>query len=913
MSPSALHHPPRGVVSVRSRPVSRPCRAVLGALALLSTSLAASGQQAAQPAEKEKKPEVVELAKFSVTGSHIRMSTTEADKGALPVELIPAAKFQFTAGERITDYVRSSPIISGPNLTFANTERNNAQAQTGAANSHSFQESFNLRGFGGGYTLTLVNGRRFGGEGIIPDVSIIPSEAVESVEILKSGASAVYGTDAVAGVVNVKLKERFEGVEILGSYGNTTNRDAGVQRYALTFGAGSGNFRIVGSANWHDHNSIMKWDRTLSSTRDYRPYGGTDARSSNLAFPQRIYMGTGITGASVVLDGARFQPGQTGKVTGDYVPVTLDSQKVSTNEPSTSPAYQSVGAHWLAEYDILGRRLTAFVQGFYEHRNIHFQYLTTGVTQVTAQANQPYNPFGQLVTIRYIFGPNEVRDLVPRLAVEKNAIHNTFGFKGDLGDWSYEIAYARYGQSTLERDQYNADIAKVQAAVDAGTFNPFGYWTNSYELSKTLLMDQRVRTMDQSLDAFTAHINGRVLELPAGDLRFALGAERREALWNENYDEGWRTRRSVWYGEGPTLGFTERTRAVNAYFAELQAPLWRAKDASSAAFSALDVSAAARHETLGSGGSITVPQGTLRASFLEDSLVLRASYGESFRAPSLANLSAPVTTTVATVNTFIDPVRGGNFPFTVTQGGNPGLKPEKGENLNLGIIYTPRSLSQLTVKADYWSISVSDIIVIPSIQDLYNGISPVGSITRDASQYPTFDIRVTNGGVIDAKGFDLGASYHFNLGGLGRLTLDGSATYTTTFERTFGPTVTEFLGNWTAGYGVMPKLRAVVGANWRRGPWEAATFLRYKSGLKELVSGVERDIEDYTTGDIQVAYNFGPDAGFARGLLRNTRIYVGIENWWDQALPFVNTSADGWDRESDYRGRYIYAGFRKKL
>ncbi|MFO1447824.1 MAG: TonB-dependent receptor [Opitutaceae bacterium] len=876
---------------------------------MLAAPLARAQAKQVKDDRESPKSDVIELERVSVTGSHIQMSTTEADRGPLPIELISAAKFQMTSGEKISDFVRSSPVISGPNLTFANSERNNAAAQTGSANSHSFQESFNLRGFGGGYTLTLVNGRRLGGEGIIPDVSIIPSEAVASVEILKSGASAVYGTDAVAGVINVKLKDRYEGVEILGSYGNTTDKDAGVQRYAVLFGAGKDKFRIIGSVNWHDHGGIMKWDRELTSTRDYRPFGGSDLRSSNLALPGRVYLGTAITGTGLVLDGSRFQVGQTGATAADYVVPTLASQKVSTNEPATLPPFTSVGGHWVAEYDILDRRMTAFVHGFFEKRDIRFQYLTTGVAQITAQANQPFNPFGQVATIRYTFGPNEVRDLVPRLAVEKRATHNTMGVKGDLGRWNYEVAYSRYRQSTVENDQYNADFAKVQAAVNAGTFNPFGFWTNSFELSKTLLMDQRTRTMNQTLDALSANLSGSLLELPTGDLHFALGAERREALWNENFDEGWRTRRSVWYVESATLGLTERSRTVKGYFGEVQAPLWRAKQ-NGAVLSLVESSFAIRHETLGQDKSITVPQGTLRLSLFDDALVLRSSYGESFRAPSLANLTAPVTTTVQTVNTFLDPVRGGSFPFTLTQGGNPGLKPEKGENLNVGGVYTPPRISQLTLKADFWKIKVSDIIVIPSIQDLYNGISPVGTLTRDASQYPTFDIRVTNGGVIDAQGIDVGASYHWDLQNAGRITFDGSATYTTTFERIFGPTVTEFLGNWTAGYGAMPKLRALAGVSWRRGPWEAGTFVHYKSGMNELIGSTVRSIEAYATGDVQLAYNFGASA---RGVLQNTRIYLGIENWWDEPLAFVNTSADGWDRESDYRGRYVYVGFRKKL
>jgi hypothetical protein len=95
-------------------------------------------------------------------------------------------------------------------------------------------------------------------------------------------------------------------------------------------------------------------------------------------------------------------------------------------------------------------------------------------------------------------GPNEIQDLVPRLIINKDAISNTFGLKGDLGDWNYEVAYSRYTQSLLEQDQYNADQAKVQAAVDAGKFNLFGYWTNSFDLTKSVLMDQRVRTTYQS-------------------------------------------------------------------------------------------------------------------------------------------------------------------------------------------------------------------------------------------------------------------------------------------------------------------------------------------------------------------------------------------------------------------------------
>lgn len=872
------------------------------ALAFCLATLSTHGQTITPATEgSEQKPAaVVALEKFTVTGSHIAMSTAEVDKGGIPIELMTRERFNMTAGESISDFIRQSPISNGYTITNANAERDNNLGNIGGANSHSFQEAFNLRGFGPQYTLVLVNGRRFGGEGMVPDVSIIPSEAVESVEMLKSGASATYGTDALTGVVNMKLRSRFEGVEIGASYGNTTDKDAGVQRYSMIFGTSQGKFRFVGTASYQDHNSIMKWDRSITASRDFTPLGGSDNRSGNLAYPQRVYMGTNVSGTGVTIDGLRFQPGAPGTNSSDYVPVSLASQRVSTNEPETLPAYKSFGASWNAEYDILdSNRMTVFSTGFYQKRDVHFRYLIAGIAQATVAADNPFNPFGQLVTVRYFFGPNEVLDRVPHLIAHKTALMNTFGVKGELKDWNYEVAYTRYAQDLRENDQNQADLDKVQAAVNAGTLNLFGYWVNSPAVAQSVLMNPRSRTTAQTLDMLSANVNGKLFTLPAGDLRAAVGAEYRKASFETTNDAGWRTQRSIWYVDGPNANLTNslRKRSVEGYYGELNIPLWRPANS---VVNSVDADVTYRYETLGSTGSTSVPSGWIRAAMFDDSLILRTSYSESFRSPSLQALTRPVTDTIATAQTVFDPVRGAALPYRVIEGGNPDLKPETGKNTNFGVVYTPKQLPQLTVKADYWDLSLTNLIGTGGIAGLYNGTSALGTITRDANQFPTFDIRFENGkGVAIARGVDVGASYRLETEMFGKLTFDVNATN---------------IGKISPQFGVRSRTKVVGGVHMDKDKWDASLFIRMKSGWNETISGRIHKIEDYYTGDIQVGYSFSKDDARLGGALRNMRVYLGVENFWDESVAFVNNdSADGWDRESDYRGRYVYAGFRKKL
>ena len=752
----------------------------------------------------------VQLDKFTVTGSNIKMTAADADRGALPVDIISAQSFQLTAGETFADFMRTMPAVTGTMTTTGNIENTN-QGQT-----------LNLRGFGPNYTLVLVDGRRFAGEGSNADVSSIPADAIESIEILKGGSSAIYGTDAVAGVINIKLKHNYQGAEMVASYGNTTNKDAGVQRYALTFGQQTDKLSIVGTAEWQRHNSIFRFDRSVTASRNWVALGGNDKRNGTYTTVQRI-LGLPSAPAGVIIDVTKFQPGQTSLSPSSYVAVQPD-QKLTTSEPEAWPAYRVFATSWNVDYKVFGPKLDLFVSGFYQTQMTHFQFQPP-TARVAVAANNPFNPFGLPVSVAYSFGPNEIhKDRMPVDINNKTSLTNTFGAKGDIGPFSYELSYTRFHRQNRQTEENDLDQTKAQAAVDSGKFNPFGYWANGPTLIDSLYMNPRDLTIDETLDVLTAKASGSLFTLPGGPVGFAIGAENRKAGWGVDFDEGWRTISTLWHPPSAGNVNTSRSRSVDAYFGELRVPLWLSKQAGSVLSSA-EVSGAMRRETYAAGKSINVPQGSARAAFLDDSVVLRASYSESFRAPTLANLTTPVTTTLNSVSTVFDPVRGAPLPFNLTQGGNPNLQPEKGKNYDIGVVYTPKFNRNLTLKVDYWNIKIGDVIVTPSIVDVMNGTSPVGKLTRDANKFPTIDITVSNAGEIAQEGYDIGATYRMRNDALGEFTFDLNGTYTTKFVSHFGSTVTDYLAKVSNTYGEMPRIRAVFGTYWEKSAWDAAFFL----------------------------------------------------------------------------------------
>jgi iron complex outermembrane receptor protein len=838
------------------------------------------------------------LEEVVVTGSNIRQSV-DIGKTAIPITSFTAEEFKSTAGESVADFLRSKPVFTGRNISPVNDYYGGGES------------SLNLRGLGDRYTLVLINGRRAAGEDGVVDVGAIPEEAIESIEILKSGSSAIYGANAVGGVVNIKLKQQFNGVDAVMSYGNTTNNDATFKRAALVFGTSTDRFRVVGSLGWQDRNGISRNDRYRTRSNDQRPFGGLDNRNTWTYSPFWVE-GADDEGNLYTIDGTRFGPGQSTTDPTAFIPGPIEQSFNGFDEGAASP-YRRAGGHWSAEFKPVDERFVLFTDGYFDRRTQDYAPIdrpiigSDGFTPLSVAADNPNNPFGRDVFVTYFVGPNEYAGKpLNRFKTDGSLV--TAGAHGDFGRFGYEIAYTRYQQKVRDTWGNDIDAFAAQAAVDAGDLNPFSYWGNDPALIASLITPDRSHFREDSLGAVSAKLTGSLFALPVGDVQFAVGAERREVDFRSWNDEARCATGSFW--QGPDCGSSSFERKIDGYFGELRVPVYKAREAG-VFLSSIEVSGATRHERYEDFGSTTIPQGSLRFGFFDDSLILRTSYAEGFRAPSLDDLD-PIAYPNVYVGVF-DPYFNDFVSANVILGGNPDLTAEVGVTRNIGLVYTPLSGRDMILSLDYWQVKQSDTIQQPDVEAILRGTQP-GEVTRDPDTgIATVDARLKNTGDRLIEGLDFGATYRTGMHDFGRFTFDFSTSYLTAVEHEFAEFTFLGLARYTDVFGGMPRFRSVLGTAWEKGSWSASAYLHYEPGVDEHIP-VERTTADYTTADLQVSYQFGESARGLGGILRDTEVYGGIENLWDERLPFFASTYMGWDVSlHDFRGRYWYTGLRKKF
>lgn len=841
-----------------------------------------------------------DIEQIIVTGSNIRMTASELDKSALPVEIISTEKLRNTASEQVGTYLRNQTFVSGDNLQPLNDGFNGGRT------------ALNLRGLGAAYTLSLANGRRFASEDSISDIGSIPPEAIESVEVLKSGASAVFGSAAVGGVVNFKLRNHFDGLELVASGGNTTDHDASYHRGAILFGKQMENFRFVGSMSHSERNGIDRFDRELTASSDFRRFGGFDRRIGVWGQAGIITLASAPT-QRLILDLDRFQPGQTGTTPADYEAFDPGRYAFSAGSVDAVPPQERTSGHWVVEYDLLDNdRLVLFSNGFFDNNEVVNRGAQVVVQSLTVPAANPYNPFGQDATVTYVFGLDELAPVTTHHDSDSSSV--VVGARGTLGRFDYEfgLGRARYKQVA---DAGTTDIVRSLAIAavnrtDADALNLFGYRANTPEQLAALSLQHASRTSNR-LDTIDLKVSGPLFSLPAGQVMFAAGAERRESSYGASADDVWKA--NSFYNSGIRGPDTYYEREVNAVFGEVRVPLYMNRD-DNAWLHSIELGTAARYEDYSDFGDTDVKQANLRFSFLEEQVVLRASYAEGFRAPYVSQLAAPQSTGIATG--FFDPVRGGFFPITVMSGGNTRLQPETADTYNYGVILSPSAVRGLTLRLDYWQVDLSNRIITPSTQALLDGRSSVGSIVRDpVTGNVTIDARLDNGGTLETSGVDLGASYVLPLDRLGRLTFDANATYTLDYiDGSVG--TADIVGRFNSTLlAALPELRAVVSGAWSLNSWGASLTFNYTKGVEDIVvsPAIHRTTDDYLTANLHLSYDFA-ESQMLGGALNQLSLYGGVENLWDEDIPFIASSPTGFDRSLvDYRGRYVYAGLRKRF
>jgi iron complex outermembrane receptor protein len=869
--------------------------------ALAATAPCASAQDSA-PA--------VKLEKVQVTGSHIPQPEIES---ALPVQIITREDIERTGATTVSELMaRVSANILGDNDRIS--------SQPGLS-------SINLRGIGSGSTLVLLNGRRvanYAFDGGAVDVNSIPLSVVDRVEILKDGASAIYGTDAIAGVVNIILRRDFRGFELTG-YGAWTEHGGGNQKQViLTAGygdLGKDRFNAFVTATYQKNDALAAIARPFSRT-GYLPDQGVVGLNPLGTFPANIFS---------FETGGLYNPSYaSGCAPPSSLPATFD---IGTGPfpacgfdfapfTNTIPPAERAGAFGRATLR-LDTDHQLFAEAGYQRNKFTFQAAPTPVSFFQTPAGTsfhypeggPYYPT-EFAAANGLSGDLELFyrtvPLGPRVEdVTTSAWRAVVGAEGLLDGWSYTtgLAYSRNEQSEVLRSGY----VSAQGIVDAmatGLVNPFG--PSGPEGDALLAGTQRSGkahwATGTTLD-FDFSGSKEVYALPAGPLSIALGGgARREHLENRFAD-------FIASGDVIFSGVANQvvagSRSVQSAFVEAIVPVVQSVEAQ----------LAARYDHYGDFGDTTNPKIALRWQPMK-TLLLRGSWGTGFRAPTLYDLFTPQQQGGVTGLPFDDPVRCpvthspqdcSAFYPTLT-GGNPQLQPETSEQVNAGIVVEP--LRGLSLAVDYWKINKNQYIgtingvtvfanfahwaptnivrgpVDPAFPDLPGPIKEVVLVNQNLGHLRTW-------------GIDVGVKWRGAATPLGRFGFALDGTYIIEWKlQPDGLTYVSGVGRFSPLLQApFPRWRHHASLDWDYGPWGTTLAQTYQSGYGDLNYQLPPEIpanrvSSYEVWDVQARYT-----GF-----KNTAIALGVKNLMDRAPPFTNAPNTGWDPiYADPRGRMFYA------
>ena len=888
-----------------------------------------------------------DITEIVVTGTSIKGLDAV---GALPVTVLKAEDIARTGATSAEDLFR---YISSASSSGSTVQAQATGFQTGSIS------TISLRGLGSARTLILINGRRsapYGGgstgtAGNSVDISAIPIGAIERVEVLQDGASAIYGSDAIAGVVNFILREDFQGIDTSVMAGAPTRDGGGTEEHASFFG-GIGDlktdrYNITLGLSFDHVGDILGASRPFATR--YSPQFGNDVTSS-FAFPANI---------AVFPAPAKGLPTTINPSAGNCAPFSVpsdvnfpaqcrfDNSPFDSVQPDTKKGNGLLNAHYqisdttqlyaeasFAHVETLtqvqpvplsfqnpllpSNPFLAFQAALLasQYPNYHNPAITPTAAAFLLPPTSPYYPTAYAAANGMAGLPLNLiyRDFANGVRLEEDTADTTRavgGWKGNLLGWDFDTAIL-YSEVKVKEDLKSGFplYSKIMPILDGGTINPFGATTDPAALAAAkgaefVGQDWSSKT---SLTSLSGTASRGLFDLPGGEAKGAVGLEVRRETFDYNPSTAIQTGDIT--GQGGNQLPEDAARSVESAFIEVNLPIVHM----------LDADAAVRYDHYQNVGSTVNPKGSLKFQPFQWWL-LRASAGSGFRAPSLTDLYAAQATSV-TSNGTRDPIKcptfdpnnqACSFQFSTVTGGNPNLKPEKSTTLTLGTVFEP--VANLSLGFDTFWIYLKDAIVVgglPVATILQNAASATqfaNLITRDANGNIVF-ISQTNANLFkeNVSGTDVNLRYAFDIGDFGRISLLGNGTYYYKFA-TQNPN-----GSWTGQIdkglttvsGVISRWRHSLTLVYDLGPWDVSFTQHYQKKYHDSngnITGAGRDVGQYDTVDGQVNYNFDKAWTFT----------LGVINIGDAAPPYANYASSannfvgGYDLSyADPRGRFVY-------
>lgn len=844
-----------------------------------------------------------EVDEIRVTGTHIR----GAGEGPSPLLVIDREGLERSGHATVAAALQALPQVFGGESTEGTVGTRADRQGTNA----SFGTGVNLRGLGPDATLVLVDGRRMAGSGLkgdFTDLSALPTVAIERVELLLDGASALYGSDAVGGVVNVILRRDFEGLEVRARGGAGEGGSAAEAMAGLTAGRRWSGGGLLFAYEAYRREALAAEERAFARTADLRPWGGTDRRQS-FAFPGNILRTSPATGAATPFWAIPAGQAGVGLRPQDFVggTVNLEDPQLGTD---LLPQQQRQSAFLMATHNF-GEALELSGDLRYSFRRAVAAFGAT-TTILTVRPANPFfvSPSGAAShQIQYSFSGELPNPLTRRTAENVSA---SLGGRLRLpGDWAAD-GYVGFAQEIGEGGNFgvintallNEALGNVADRPDTafstareGFFNPFaGAPANRAGVLAAIgsgFTHSRIKTQ---VTTANLQADGALFALPGGAARLALGAQaRREAFLRigSSYTST--------VAPSPQRPI-DAERTVEALFAELRLPV----TGEASEVGALELSAAARWERYSDFGESLAPK--VGATWTPvTGLRLRATYGESFRAPALQELwDAPLNGPI------LFSVGAQRILALALQGGNPTLGPETATTWTAGFDFEPSALPALRLSASWFRTLFRDRIDRPVTQNLAGAltdprfapfvrlISPASSAadrqlierlladpatTTSQGVFPPeaygaiVEVRNVNTGALEVEGIDLQASLGRDMAG-GRLTLTANASWLLDHRQQLTPT-----SGWQelAGVATYPaRFRGRVAADWARGGLGLGLVANRSAEARDALGAT---IEGFTTFDA-----YGRLAGDLGGRWEGLTLALNVRNLFNQGPPFYDNA-----------------------
>ncbi|MCW8107680.1 TonB-dependent receptor [Alteromonas ponticola] len=885
------------------------------------------------------------VEKIEVTGSRIKRADIEGANPVTVMSRVDIEKFGITS---IGDVLQSIPSAG----SAINTNNNNGGDGT---------TTLNIRGIGSNRTLVLVNGKRWApGLGGSVDLNNIPASIIERIEVLKDGASAVYGSDAIAGVVNIITRQDFEGVHASGYLGEYDEGDGNKEQWDIGFGTQSDKGNVYLNVSYVEEEPTFAGDREISAVPVFgtpEGFGG----SSGTPFGRFIFFDEGANFLDRSGDGnGGLTEWQEPGSRFNFAPFNY----LSTPQERTNIYGQ-------ARYELTDN-ISVNTTAFYGNRKSEQALAPTplffgsafGDTGFVISKDNRFNPTDQDLSTDIPFGEPGNLFLVGRRMFEagyrsfkQNVDQFQFngGFEGvlEFADrefyWDATYTYADITENQMTDGLLNTDRVKkaigdpavCRADADCVPLNLFGGSTDIGQGTITQGMLDYITftaqdTSSTKLESYTANISGELFELPAGYLAFASGYEKR---WQEGFDQP-----DAIIAAGITSGNarqpTSGSFSVEEVYLELAVPLL----ADMTAVEQLDLELATRYSDYSNFGDTTNSKVGLKWR-VNDDLMFRGTYSEAFRAPSLIELFRGNSDSFPPLT---DPCNGGaaanpnlpgcagipagyqqpNSQIRITVGGNQNLAAEEAESFTYGFVYSPSQVEGLEVTFDVFDIEVDNAVSSVGAQTILNACAQTGqNLCSLIQRGPAGNVVDLFNGLINlggqtTSGFDYNIAYNFETEfGDFRLNWDGtyiderSIIIVDPVENT--STVINEAGK-AGDRDVVPRLRTNLSLTWAMDDFTANWLVRYIGNTTEecAIDGGELDQQLCSDPSTEVggdsfneleamAYH---DISVGYAVNDNLRLTLGVNNAFDTD-PEVSysTFANSFDPSMyEVPGRFFY-------